>query len=544
MQNLSDIHSALIHRGFRQAPNWRPGIHRYEGSLNTVKGKFLVSLSFSRIDLPPRVDLLNIPESLKPFAPHIGVSGNICYTAFGAIAFDIFNAASQFLACIDKAESVLNDVIQGKRIEDLEEEFHVYWNHYFKVFLDTKDTQPKYAQTYGLFSADNKLVGFAVTDNKIRTSIKCKAFGLDFKDVPFHSCIIKSTKRPRPITNFDLWPPRTVSDFIEWQKSLDRESGLKIIKRLKKIYDMNGHIAVIMIASPNYNYCTSVFLPEIKTPLKSTKHAIKFFAKTQVTNMTVERIDDAYIAERNQPNRKNLLGQNILLVGAGAIGGYLADLLVRGGAGLGNGKLTILDPDLLKTGNIGRHRLGMESLGQLKSKALAQQILLSFPSANIESLDVDVRDYKLTGYTLIINATGEQSISDYLSTTLNQNDFIPNIHVWIEGPGVAVRTMFQTSAASSCYRCLNDMDREPRYRAVKEDYPVQMAGHGCESLYVPFPATAALFAASLAGAHILDWMNQEVQPLLRTIVINNGYTKAADDIDPTKNETCPACHIP
>ena len=152
----------------------------------------------------------------------------------------------------------------------------------------------------------------------------------------------------------------------------------------------------------------------------------------------IARIDDAYIAERNQPNRKTLLGQNILLVGAGAIGGYLADLLVRSGAGLGNGKFTIIDPDDLKPGNIGRHRLGMESLGQLKSMALVKQISMSFPSANIEGLTVDVRQYDLADFHLIINATGEQTISDYLSTTLNHGAFIPNIHVWIEGPGAAV----------------------------------------------------------------------------------------------------------
>ena len=544
MQTLSDVHSALTHRGFRQAPNWKPGVKRYDGLLSTVKGNFSVRLLFSTLDKPPTIYLLDIPEYLKPFAPHIGPLGIICYTATGAIAFDIFNAASQFLACIDKAQSVLNDVVQGKRVNDLEEEFHVYWQHDCKVLLDTQDLHPKYASTYPVYNANEELISITVTDNKDRTSAKCKPLGLHLGKVVFDSCIIKSTRRPKPITNSELWPPKTVGQFIDWQKSLDNKCGLKIIRRLKNIYDRDGGIAVIMISSPKYNYGFYVFFPKNKTPLKSIKHANKYFADTRITNMTVERIDDAYIAERNQPNRKNLLGQNILLVGAGAIGGYLADLLVRSGAGLGNGKLTILDPDDLKTGNIGRHRLGMESLGLIKSQALAQQILVSFPSAKIEGLPVDIKQYPLTGFQLIINATGEQSISDFISSTLNHSEFIPNIHVWIEGPGVAVRSMFQFTSGSSCYRCLRDATREPLYRAVKEDYPVQVAGHGCESLYVPFPATAALFAASLAGAHILDWMNQQAQPLLRTLVINNGYTKAVDDIDPTKNETCPACHIP
>jgi hypothetical protein len=72
----------------------------------------------------------------------------------------------------------------------------------------------------------------------------------------------------------------------------------------------------------------------------------------------------------------------VLLIGGGALGGMVADLLVRGGLR----HLTILDNDDLDAGNLGRHVLGMEDLGKGKAEALARKLNLTSPHANVESI--------------------------------------------------------------------------------------------------------------------------------------------------------------
>lgn len=133
-------------------------------------------------------------------------------------------------------------------------------------------------------------------------------------------------------------------------------------------------------------------------------------------------------------------------------------------------------------------------------------------------------------------------MSDWLSLTLNQGHFSPVLTVWIEGPGAVVRTILQPSKVGACYRCLADADRKSLYLSVNEKYEIKLGGHGCESLYVQYPATAAIFAASLASAHISDWVNDEGTPLLRTMVIDRKYTRNSNDQDPIKQADCPACH--
>ena len=81
----------------------------------------------------------------------------------------------------------------------------------------------------------------------------------------------------------------------------------------------------------------------------------------KVMPVSVIRIDDRYLAQRNIPKSKTLAGKKIALVGCGTIGGYLSDMLVKAGAGTCGGQLTLVDFDGLLPQNIGRHRLGLSA---------------------------------------------------------------------------------------------------------------------------------------------------------------------------------------
>lgn len=547
MQDLQDVHTALMDHGFSEYTPWKRGVYKYNGQLHTSKGPIDIELTLKGFDKPPSIRLVKVPEELKPRAPHIGANGDLCYTASGAIAMDIFNPASQIIACINRATEVMSQILEGKRVADLAEEFFVYWDLQNplneRVYLDTKDTDSGYVMAMGITDAKGEIVSGILTDDRSRTLRKLERLGLGISEVALAACIIKTTENPMPPIDGNIWPPATLDDFINWQHMLDPKSARYIIRRMKLIYEAGDRFALILISSPTAKYSANVKFPDVNVMLKSIPHARNILGPSKLRVMSTSRIDDTYMVERNQPNRLSLMSKSILLIGAGAIGGHLADLLVRSGAGLGGGKLTIIDKDQLGVGNIGRHKLGFESLYSYKSEALAKQLGISFPTADIAPVNKDVKDYPLTdGYDLVINATGEQSLSDWLSVTLNQEQFSPVLTVWIEGPGAVVRSILQPTKADACYRCLADANRTPLYRSVNEEYEIKLGGHGCESLYVEYPATAAVFAASLASAHIMDWVNGEGKPLLRTMVIDRKYTRNSDDQDPTKKADCPACH--
>ncbi|WP_020658964.1 HesA/MoeB/ThiF family protein [Amycolatopsis benzoatilytica] len=65
----------------------------------------------------------------------------------------------------------------------------------------------------------------------------------------------------------------------------------------------------------------------------------------------------------------------VLVVGTGAVGGFLAEELARAGCD----PLWLLDPDVLEVENLIRHPLGAPDLGRPKAPALAERIRRDFP---------------------------------------------------------------------------------------------------------------------------------------------------------------------
>ena len=100
---------------------------------------------------------------------------------------------------------------------------------------------------------------------------------------------------------------------------------------------------------------------------------------------------------------------SVAVVGAGAIGSYVADLIARSGVG----QITLLDIDILKPGNLIRHVVGDSGIGEPKGAAVRQHLIdrhglgLSTVHAQIESIDDLARAVLLLGaHDLVVNATG------------------------------------------------------------------------------------------------------------------------------------------
>lgn len=219
--------------------------------------------------------------------------------------------------------------------------------------------------------------------------------------------------------------------------------------------------------------------------------------RAQAQPLWLVRIDDAYVASRSVPNLATLRRLNVAVVGCGTIGGHLADALLRMGAGTLGGRMTLIDPDTFGAQNIGRHRLGFPSLDSNKAFALKAELERALPSANVRALPVDVRKAELGTLDLLIDAAGEESLGHWLSERYGAS--VPILSVWIEGPGVAVRGLMHAPHDGACFRCLWHYARDGELLSVVGGAPTLLAGQGCEGLFVPFPNTVSLHAATLGA---------------------------------------------
>ncbi|MFM0097114.1 ThiF family adenylyltransferase [Paraburkholderia nemoris] len=538
----SRISRALAQRGFTYKGRSRDRWYLFDGSLSVDGASYPVRLAVDPLGQAlPLVKLTPIPERLRPVAPHVMAGGNLCYASSGSITLDIFDPEGQVLACVGRAENVLGQVLRGELTDDLEEEFFSCWpgDNPCLLDFDASRKQPLHALVQKVAGNGPALV--ALTDDPSSTSAKLQALGASTERST--SVVVRrlsTTVSPRPLQ--DSWPPKTVSDLLRWQGALDSQVRRKIeqfIHRAAKTRADHGILCVV--ESPKLTYAFAVTFDRPGQNSHARLTTLESVYAMEVVPMTCIRIDDTYLAQRNIPGRRTLVGKRIMLIGCGTIGGYLAESLVKAGAGSGGGELVLVDFDHLFPQNIGRHRLGMNYLFHKKAVALAQELKRGAPAANISPLPTDAMRVDLSRADLIVDATGEEALGHLLVRRLSESNFKPTLSVWIEGPGTAVRSLFRESNDAACVRCLKDNDRKAIYPVVDGVVPTVLAGHGCESLYVPFPASVSMHAACLGTEMVLEWANGVTTPRLRTRVLDAKFQAGHKDTDPERRLSCPAC---
>ena len=108
--------------------------------------------------------------------------------------------------------------------------------------------------------------------------------------------------------------------------------------------------------------------------------------------------------------------KSVLIIGGGAVGSVLAEILVRSGVQ----DVTIMDHDLLKVGNLVRHTLGISHLEKPKALSLAERLAdvsihsvvtpidASFPPRQQKDMN------RVLGADVVIDCTAEDTVLEYM----------------------------------------------------------------------------------------------------------------------------------
>jgi ThiF family len=145
------------------------------------------------------------------------------------------------------------------------------------------------------------------------------------------------------------------------------------------------------VGHPPTSMCwQSIQLPKLTAPhskggFKSDPHKLwsrdretSFSSNGPITWITTENWDKKQIQTRGVLPT-NWTEKKTVVLGAGAIGSSLAELLVRSGVH----NLTVVDADFLRVGNLSRHTLTMQHLGKKKATSLAARLNAISPYAKV-----------------------------------------------------------------------------------------------------------------------------------------------------------------
>lgn len=292
-------------------------------------------------------------------------------------------------------------------------------------------------------------------------------------------------------------------------------------------------------------------------PLNSQEN--KKLYDEQIQFVITQQLDLKKSVLRNLPAKspQGLLDKRVLLVGLGAIGGYMADALTKIGAGI-ESDFVLVDNDLFQPENVGRHLLGFIHCGKFKASAIIQYLAehtLYQPNKirceikNISSFNLDF--FEKDNFDLIVDATGSLEVQEYLNETLQKlpKEKRPILqHLWIFGNGECVQGLWvdpaQQAKEGGCIHCLGSSADgfHQEYLPIKDISPEQRIGV-C-SAFTPYAVSGGMMATSLGINMILEWLSTgKVEKNYQTRYNSIHYPNKTEDINLIGNVKCQFCGV-
>ena len=213
----------------------------------------------------------------------------------------------------------------------------------------------------------------------------------------------------------------------------------------------------------------------------------------------------------------DLVCQSVLLVGCGSVGSDLALRLTSAGVG----RLTVSDPDKLSEENLYRHILSLDDIGRLKAEALANEITLKHPWAQVThwcKLLEELREPAvLRDFDLIVLAIGSPNIERIFAEYCAQVPIdVPVISCWLEGYGIGGHAILVVPGTKGCWLCAY-VDPETITRGLASNLNFLAPGQvmtrnqgGCGTQFLPYSSIAAGYTAAMVADLAVRFLEGQV----------------------------------
>jgi len=503
---LKEACEELARRGFRKiAENQWAGEIEVEGY-----GKFEADVTLPS-GFPDRLpEIYFRPDAFPRPIPHIDGAHKSCIAADTGLLLDVSNVAGIIRDSILRAQLVVSAGLSGSNVQDFLSEFSSYWNHdsVFSIFsIITPDDRARQV-TSVKFQRSSRQKGTLLADGNDTASAWLENLG--WRSLETTAAFYLPLTTP-------LLPPSfsrilKVDTFLESLKANSRTSDFECFSRWMGKTELPVTLAYSFdCPSGRIFSCAKIPKTSNRMPKKGeffcndrsravagfrfvhASHEVKFCRTYAVQRGSTKRADIDYLRGRGGA-MSDLKSKCVLVVGCGAVGSHVAERI----ASIGVGTIRLIDSECLSVDNIYRHTLGMDSVDDEKSAALAQRLKSHYPHLSIASRVSDIEivmlkeeKFVLTA-DLIIMATGSETLELRLNKVLPKDK--PRIHAWLEPLGIGGHILLcPTGCRSGCYQCLfgiNELNGVPMYgnqsafASVGQNFTKTISG--CSGTFTPF----------------------------------------------------------
>lgn len=150
-----------------------------------------------------------------------------------------------------------------------------------------------------------------------------------------------------------------------------------------------------------------------KVLIENRGNETKIFSTHHLDRETIFKRVSGYAVE-------SLLQKTCVILGCGTLGSKVAEILVKTGVG----RIVLVDNDIMRVGNVCRHVLGLDSLGEPKVLALREALLRKNPFAEIQFhyfniIDKpDLIDRLISDSDLVISCLARDSIESMINLSV------------------------------------------------------------------------------------------------------------------------------
>ena len=310
---------------------------------------------------------------------------------------------------------------------------------------------------------------------------------------------------PALIDDLPLWYSRAIS-------SLDAESQQQF-DHLRRVHAKNFWLVFLACVADWSTWLAIHFRSEKKGKLPTTEGEMSGWTIEPHRVKTLSR--ESLVARGG--GGLELRQHSVLLVGCGSVGSELAARLTSAGVE----QLVISDPENFVEANLYRHTLSLLDLGMPKTSAIAQELGLRQPWANVEARYTRLEDLRspdeLRNFDLVVVAIGSPTIERVFRNFVLAADVrIPVINCWVEGYGIGGHAILCVPESKGCWHCAYvDPDTLGRGLASNLNFlapnqDIATVRGGCGDQFLSYSGIAASYTATMTADLAVKFLERAV----------------------------------
>lgn len=450
--------------------------------------------------------------------PHVEHMGLLCLRPTRGTA----SVSERIAFHLNDAEALLN-FTEAKRRDEFEREFAAYWaqratNSSRRVRVCSL-VAPGGITREVFFYFDSKRNRYIIADDKVALRAWLRNSGANPGDKDIFSTWLFQLSRPWIPKEFPVHGRDVTRLLPDDMVARCLNPGMRSPFLFEATTPTGVAFAAVILQSAGRQDVLRGFRHISRVPKDRIVNA---FANRPVERCTVSRIDGGWIHGRDHPSSYwSVKQRKVAIIGCGAIGGAVAQLLAQAGVG----ELILVDGDNLSTANVSRHLLGIGDIGLNKARSLQRSLRTDLPHLRFEhafpkrfdQLTADELNV-VAGVDLIVAAgidhDGEAALDTWRRSLPQPPAYVST---WVEAYAVAGHAVLLYGHRS----ILESFDDEERPSFRLTDWPddagALIVEAGCGNSFQPHGVVELHPTVGLAAELALDTLLDKVPASCRRV---------------------------